>query len=155
MLGLRSRRERKDFHPGLGRKPQERMIVNSMEPAERARFGVRWQSRFIGSDTALDSIDDPKRRRRPTSRNYAGHPKTLLLASRSRSLLLNSCSLRREYLPASVPLDEHVSKARPSVHRLSLVVAPLHMVDARHDCSVPLNSHVQVREFERIEHGLV
>ena len=27
--------------------------------------------------------------------------------------LLNSCPLRREHLPASVPLDEHVRKARP------------------------------------------
>src|SRR6476659_2109539 len=118
------------------------MIVNSMEPAERARFGVRWQSRFIGSDTALDSIDDPKRRRRTTSRNYAGALQTLLLASRARSLLLNSCSLRREHLPPSVSLAEHVRKAPHSVNRQSLVVASLDMVDARHDRGVPFNSDV-------------
>src|SRR5581483_9792002 len=74
---------------------------------------------------------------------------------RGRPLLLNGRTLRREYLPASVALDEHVRKARPSVNRLSLVVASFHMVDSRHDRSVSFNSHVQIRKFKRIEHSLV
>src|SRR2546428_13300358 len=45
--------------------------------------------------------------------------------------LLHRCPLRREHLPAAVPLDEHVSEAIPAVECLSLVIAPTHVVDAR------------------------
>ena len=59
--------------------------------------------------------------------------------------LLDERALGTDYLPASVFFHVNVGVTNPAVKRLALVVASFEVIDARHDASVPFNSHLHVR----------